>query len=288
MIFRRVCVFDVLLRMFGWRFLLITGDTCVLDRWLWLRAHLRTGGLRTFDAGCGNGAFSIYAADSGNEVVAASFRSGEQQAARRRAAIVGVSGIDFRIIDLREMERRREELGSFDQIVCMETIEHIGDDERLLRSLGAMLAPGGRLLLSAPYDRHRPLYTEDPDPDPSEDGSHVRYGYSPRRLGQLARGAGLEVRSEGFVSGVVSQRLTDLMRRLTARIGLTGAWLAVLPLRPLVMFDAPLTRMLRYPHLSVAMCAVKRPTCGATTANGRIPAMQTAEVGVRAGVSGPV
>jgi SAM-dependent methyltransferase len=248
---------DKLLRIFGWRFLLITGDPCVLDRWLWLRGRLRDGGLRTFDAGSGNGAFSIYAARIGNEVVAATFSQREQQSSRHRAEVVGERGVDFRVIDLRELRDRRGELGTFDQIVCLETIEHIRDDERLLKELAAMLNPGGRVLLSTPYDRHRPLYTEELDPSPVEDGSHVRYGYSHVRLRQLMTSAGLEVSEEDFVSGVVSQKLTDLMRWLGMRIGLFGAWLAVLPLRGLVVFDRPLSRMLDYPYLSVALCAVK-------------------------------
>lgn len=250
-------MFDALLRIFGLRFLLITGDPCVLDRWLWLRRHLRAGPLRTFDAGCGNGAFSIYAAHSGNQVVAASFSEDEQQSARRRAEILGVNGIDFREIDLRELEDRREGLGTFDQIICLETIEHVLEDERLVGTLAEMLAPGGRILLSAPFDRHRPLYTEDPNPSEVEDGSHVRYGYSQERLRQILAGAGLQVNEKGFISGAVAQKLTDLMRRLSARFGLTPAWIAVLPLRLLVIFDRPLSRMLRYPYLSVALCAVK-------------------------------
>ena len=70
---------DTVLRTLGWRSLLINGDPCVLDRWLWLRAHLLGGKLRTFDAGCGNGGFSIYAAHIGNEVVAASFPLGQAE-----------------------------------------------------------------------------------------------------------------------------------------------------------------------------------------------------------------
>ena len=66
------------------------------------------------------------------------------------------------------------------------------------------------------------------------------------------------------MSGVVSQKLTDLMRRLTARIGLAPAWAIMLPLRALVIFDRPLTRLLGYPYLSVALCAVKRPSQDAT------------------------
>jgi SAM-dependent methyltransferase len=250
-------VVDALLRVFGWRFLLITGDTTVLDRWLWLRRHLRKGPLRTFDAGCGNGAFSIYAASTGNSVVAASFSAGEQEDARSRAGIVGVGGIDFRLIDLRELGDHAAGLGSFDQIICLETIEHVLDDQGLVLRLAAMLAPGGRLLISTPFSGHRPLYTEERDPSPVEDGSHVRYGYSQARLAEIARGAGLEVRQEGFVSGFVSQKLTDLMRRLSERIGLTGAWVVVLPLRVLVALDRPVSRLLGYPYLSVAVCAAK-------------------------------
>jgi SAM-dependent methyltransferase len=248
---------DMTLRAFGWRALLIHGDPSVLDRWLWLRRHLRKGGVRTFDAGCGNGAFSIYAARCGNEVVAASFSPREQQDARRRAELVGVNGIDFRTIDLRELERHRQSLGSFDQIICFETIEHLADDEALVGSLAAMLRPGGQLLLTAPFEDHHPLFSEERDPSGAEDGSHVRYGYSKARLQEIAQGAGLQVASEGFISGFVSQKLTDLMRICTARLGRLAGWAIMLPLRPLAVLDAPLTRVLRYPHLSVSLSGVK-------------------------------
>jgi SAM-dependent methyltransferase len=250
---------DAVLRVLGWRALLIHGDLFVLDRWLWLRRHLRHGGVRTLDAGCGNGGFSIYAAREGNEVVAASFSPEELQDARRRADILGVTGIDFRTLDLRELEAHRGSLGTFDQIMCFETIEHVTADEDLVKSLTSLLRPGGQLLLSSPFEDHHPLFTEERYPDPTEDGSHVRYGYSPERLRQIAQEAGLEVVSEGFISGLVSQKVTDLMRRLRRRLGRRAAWAAVLPLRALVVIDEPLTRSLRYPHLCVALCAVKRP-----------------------------
>lgn len=254
---------DVLLRLFGWRFLLITGDPCVLDRWLWLRGHLRGGQLRTFDAGCGNGAFSIFASRAGNEVVAASFSAEEQENARSRAEMLDIGNVDFRKIDLRELESHGGALGVFDQIICLETIEHVREDQALVDRLAAMLKPGGQILLSTPFDGHRPLYTEDPAPSTVEDGSHVRYGYSQQRLREIAAEANLEVRSEDFISGVISQKLTDLMRRLSQRFGLLPAWLTVLPLRVLVVFDRPLSRLLHYPCLSVAMCAIKPSNAGA-------------------------
>jgi cyclopropane fatty-acyl-phospholipid synthase-like methyltransferase len=249
---------DTLLRAFGWKPLLIHGDPCVLDRWLWLRGHLREGRVRTFDAGCGNGAFSIYAARRGNEVVSASFSERELEATRRRAQALGVTGIDFLTLDLRELEDHLASLGRFDQIICLETIEHLSDDQRLLRTLSRMLEPGGQLLLTTPFDGHLPLYSEERHPSAAEDGSHVRYGYSPQQLRAIVEAAGLEVRDESFVSGLFSQKLTSLMRRLTRRFGRAIGWVIVLPLRPLAMLDGPLRRLLRYPHLSVALVAEKR------------------------------
>ena len=77
------------------------------------------------------------------------------------------------------------------------------------------------------------------------------------RLREIAGAAGLTVSSEEFISGIVSQKLTDVMRRLNERLGRLPAWLIVLPLRPLVVLDRPLTRLLRYPYLSVALTGVK-------------------------------
>ncbi len=248
---------DALLRVFGWFALLIHGDPCVLDRWLWLRRHLRRGGQRTFDAGCGNGAFSIYAARCGNQVVAASFSAREQDDARRRAELVGVDTIDFRVLDLRELGAHKEALGLFDQIICFETIEHVRNDRALVSELASMLRPGGRLLLTTPNVEHHPLYSEERFPDDTEDGSHVRYGYSGEELREIALAGGLEIADQGFVSGLISQKVTDLMRRLTTRFGTMVGWVAVLPLRLLVVVDSPLTRALRYPHLSVALAGVK-------------------------------
>jgi SAM-dependent methyltransferase len=240
--------------------LLLHSDPPVLDRWLWLRRNLRPGPQRTFDAGCGNGAFSMYAAEIGNRVLAASFSSHEQDAARRRADVLGISGIDFRILDLRELESHRDALGSFDQIICLETIEHVLDDGGLMNTLGRMLEPGGQLLLTTPFEGHHPLYTEDPHPSGVEDGSHVRFGYSQAQVARLADAAGLEVVEQSFVTGIVSQKLTSLMRWLTGRLGLLPAWIIVLPLRVLVVFDRPLTQVLRYPYMCVALRGVKRPS----------------------------
>jgi SAM-dependent methyltransferase len=247
-----------MVRLLGWRALLIHSDPLVLDRWLWLRQHLRTGRVKTLDAGCGNGAFSFYAARARNEVLAVSFSQSEIDAARRRSDMLGVSAIEFRNLDLRQLAHHHDALCRFDQIICFETIEHVNDDEALVRSFAQILGSGGQLLLTAPSDRHRPLYLEETSPSQTEDGSHVRFGYSRQRLRQIVEGAGLKVENESLISGVVSQKLTSLMWRLRP-LGRLTAWVIILPLRVLVVLDPPLTRLTGYPYLCVALRGVKHP-----------------------------
>lgn len=246
------------MRVLGWRALLIHGDPCVLDRWLWVRRHLRKGQQRTFDAGCGNGAFAIYAARSGNEVVGASFSHDELSRAHERASMAAAP-VDFRVIDLRELESNTSWLGTFDQILCLETIEHLADDQGLLENLASMLKPDGQLLLTTPYVHHRPLLGEALNPDPTEDGSHVRYGYTHERARSLLTNAGLTVTHQTFVSGVISQRVTNLQRRLGREGRLFPVWwLITLPLRLLVVFDRAVTEAIHAPYLCVTARAVRQ------------------------------
>ena len=53
---------DPLVRALGWRAVLLYHDPVAFDRWLWIRRRLLPGPVRTLDAGCGNGAFAMYAA----------------------------------------------------------------------------------------------------------------------------------------------------------------------------------------------------------------------------------
>jgi hypothetical protein len=49
---------DTLVKLIGWKALMLQGDPTVVDRWRWLKQHVRPGPLRTLDAGCGTGAFT--------------------------------------------------------------------------------------------------------------------------------------------------------------------------------------------------------------------------------------
>jgi SAM-dependent methyltransferase len=238
----------------GWRAALLYGDPCTFDRWLWVRRRSLTGNVRTLDAGSGNGAFAMYAASRGNEATALSYSADDQAKAERRARAAGLTGVSFPVGDLRELDRLAPELGRFDQVYCLEVIEHILDDRKLLRDLAAIIRPGGRLLLTTPYREHVPFFGE--QVSGVEDGHHVRVGYTHEEMDRLLAEAGFHSASHSYVSGVISQTGFNLMYRLN-RVRPHLGWIVTLPLRLLRPLDGPLTKLLRYPHLSIGVVAIR-------------------------------
>jgi SAM-dependent methyltransferase len=245
---------DPLVGVLGWRAVLLYGDPAAFDRWLWLRRRLSPGPLSTLDAGTGNGAFAMYAASRGNRVTGVSNFPQSLGKAERRAKTSGLTDIRFQLVDLRELDRAAAELGQVDQIVCLEVIEHILDDRKLVRDFAALTRPGGKLLLTTPFLHHVPYHDENVTPE--EDGGHVREGYTHDELERLLAEAGYRVTSRAFLSGVVSQTVNNLMQRGNHVFPHLG-WALTLPLRLLRPLDRPLTRLTRRPYLAIAVEAVR-------------------------------
>ena len=213
---------DPLVGALGWRAVLLYGDPCTFDRWAWVHRRSLGGPVRTLDAGSGNGAFAMYAASRGNEVTALSYLEDDQAKARRRATAVGLPEIDFRVGDLRELDRLSVDLGQFDQVFCLEVIEHILDDRKVLRDLAAVIRPGGRLLLTTPYRHHVPVLRR-ADLD-HEDGHHLRVGYTHEEMEAMLVEAGFQaarqqLRQRTHVPGGLQPDVPAEPRLPTPRLG---------------------------------------------------------------------
>ena len=247
---------SLLVRMFGFRAAFLHGDAMMLDRWRFVCRHLpRTGnGERLFDVGCGTGAFTIGAAQRGYEAVGLSWDERNQRVAQERARICGADKASFPIGDARQLDALTGHAGAYDYVLSLENIEHILDDRKLITDLAACLKPGGWLLLSTPNHNYRAVTPEDDGPfEREEHGWHVRRGYTPAMLRELAAAAGLVVEECGSCSGWFSQKLTWLMRRLR-----WAGWLLALPLRILPpVLDLTVRRLFAYPDFSVTLVAYK-------------------------------
>ncbi|HEX2190399.1 MAG TPA: class I SAM-dependent methyltransferase [Longimicrobiaceae bacterium] len=246
---------DHLVRALGWNATILHGDPTVVDRWRWLRRHLRAGPLRTLDAGCGSGAFTMYAAMQGNRALGIADNERDIDKACRRAELLGVSGVDFVAGDLRRLDEFGESLGAFDQVLLFECIEHILNDDKLVADLAARMKPGATILLTTPYRDHRPLFGE--RTTEVEDGGHVRFGYTHDEVAALFERHGIEVVAREYIGGLVAQKLASMQFAL-CRVNPYVAWAATFPFRVFHPLDGPLTRLTRYPHLSIGVVGRKR------------------------------
>jgi len=251
-----------LIRLLGWPLPLFHSETAVLDRWLWIRAHLprRDDSPYLVDIGCGSGAFSIGSALRGYRALGLSWDTRNRNVASHRATLAGANTARFELQDLRALDARPDLRGKFDVALMCEVIEHIIDDMKLVRDVAATLKPNGTLLLTTPNAFAPALDPSHDGPFPKvEDGGHVRKGYTPERLIELCRSADLEPQEISYCTGFISQMLFILYFRLS-RINRTIAWLAVHPFRlfpPLL--DARLSRFAPRPPYSICLVARKLP-----------------------------
>lgn len=247
---------SLLIRIFGYRAAFIHGDTAMLDRWNFVKRHIpRTGnGEKVFDVGCGSGAFTIGLARRGYDATGLSWDERNQKIAGERAMLANASKIDFPIGDARQLDQLEGHRGRYEYVLSLENIEHILDDRKLMHDLAACLVPGGWLVLSTPNKDYRAITPEDDGPfSVTEDGWHVRRGYTPGMLAELADEAGLDIEEIGYCTGFISQKLTWLIRR-----GRMFGWLLALPLRVLPpLFDPLIRKLTGYPDFSVTLVAYK-------------------------------
>jgi SAM-dependent methyltransferase len=253
---RRILANHPFIRLFGWWGLLLHGDPSMVSRWMWIRRKLRAGSeVRTCDAGCGSGLFSLYAAKRGNDVLGISFDEENNVKAGERAAVLGLTDrARFITGDLRELDRMAPEIGRFDQVICMEVIEHIIDSPKLARDLASITRPGGTLLLTTPSLDHRANVFGD-DLTDVEDGRHVVYGYSHAQLSDVLTAAGFEMSGADYAVGPVCQAVLYVMSQV-GRVSTVLAWAVTLPLRPLALLDAYAARVIPFPSYCVGVTAV--------------------------------
>jgi SAM-dependent methyltransferase len=96
-------------------------------------------GGRVLEVGSGCGALALRLRDAGIDVVPTDLDPPHEWIHR---------------LDLDDPQWTEETRGPFDLVVCVETLEHVENPRQVLRSIRALLRPGGRLLVSTPNVTH--------------------------------------------------------------------------------------------------------------------------------------
>jgi SAM-dependent methyltransferase len=248
-------LFECFVRLFGPVATAFYGDPTVYDRYKWIKLYLKPGPLRTLDLGCGFGALSMYSAKIGNKVVALDYSELNLSKAKSWADILKLFNISFLRADIRELSSHVNGLGKFDQIICCEVIEHILDDKKLINDIFKLLKPNGLVLLSTPYEKHKPLLWE--KYSYAEMGGHVRYGYNIEQLKQLLGDYGFHISSCDYIGGIITQYLFNInwiISKLNGKLSLIISTFFM----PLRLLDNLLTNLIGYNYLSICVIAFKR------------------------------
>jgi SAM-dependent methyltransferase len=97
------------------------------------------GGGRLLEVGAGCGALALRLRDAGFDVVPTDLEPPHDWIFR---------------LDLDEPAWTDDTRGPFDLVVCVETLEHVENPRKVLRSIRALLRPGDKLLVSTPNIAH--------------------------------------------------------------------------------------------------------------------------------------
>ncbi|MBI2035471.1 MAG: class I SAM-dependent methyltransferase [Candidatus Liptonbacteria bacterium] len=207
------------------------------------KKYLVEGDILTLDAGCGNGAFSFAAAQKGNRVIGIDFdkeKLGRCEIFRDYLKI-NPKQCQFKVFNLYELPKLNL---IFDQIICFETLEHLAEDERVIRIFAEIIKPGGILHLCTPRKNRKLMYGE--KMSEKQDGGHVRLGYEFENFKTMLEKSGISIvksdKAVGFFGLIILNivqwiGLSPLTKGLPKITKDVLSALILLPLYPLTFFD---------------------------------------------------
>jgi SAM-dependent methyltransferase len=179
-----------LFRHAGYPYLRATRDNRTFERFAYLVRTIRDGGqaVSVLDVGCGGGqALFMLARDVPRLVthyVGLDFQAG------RLADRYGHISIPHRFFDVNLDDEWN--CGTFDLAWCSECLEHIADDKGAFGKIARSVRAGGRIVVTMPSLASREACGGELPfllaTSPTQDGGHVRVGYTPASLRALAEG----------------------------------------------------------------------------------------------------
>jgi SAM-dependent methyltransferase len=139
-----------------------------------------------FDAGCGMGLASIYWSKRFKNVFGVDLEAEKIRQAKISARDNNAKNIDFKRGDLLKNNFTKRK---FDIAICFEVIEHVYDDQKLIKTLASRLKKNGTLILSFPSNSLLSAIAQ-------KSLDHQKIGYLVPDIKKLSKNAGLKIVKE--------------------------------------------------------------------------------------------
>ncbi|MEX0890412.1 MAG: class I SAM-dependent methyltransferase [Balneolaceae bacterium] len=149
------------------------------------------------DAGCGFGQYDRFILDRFKSVLVTAVDVKDSYLKDCRSFFSGTGRgerVRFERVDLLTFDHKE----SFDMILCVDVLEHIEEDRKVLENLRGSLKPGGVILI------HSPSHLSEEDADEGESSfvdEHARSGYSRSELSEKLLTAGLKPLETNYTYG---------------------------------------------------------------------------------------
>lgn len=117
------------------------------DDHYWFKSFLRPDDT-LLDLGCGDGSHTLVSADYVAKIAAADHSARNLEIAKRKAAAMGKSNVEFRISDLEKPLDFPAQ--SFSVVLALDILEHLYNRDQFMAEIYRILKPNGRLILSIP------------------------------------------------------------------------------------------------------------------------------------------
>lgn len=172
-----------------------------------VKKYLICGPVKTLDAGCGNGAFSLLCQSIGNTVLGIDIDSGNIKRALEYRDYKGIpdAKVKFMVYSIYNLLALNQ---GFDQILCFEALEHLLQDRRAIEIFAKLLNAGGVLHLGVP-NLNCPFHSGAAISQ-IEDGAHVRKGYNRAALKKMLQDHGFKIVKSDNYGGIFTRSVYSL------------------------------------------------------------------------------
>jgi 2-polyprenyl-6-hydroxyphenyl methylase / 3-demethylubiquinone-9 3-methyltransferase len=107
----------------------------------WIQAQAPLAGKRVLDVGCGGGILADAMARKGASVLGIDLSGKALKVAQLHALEAGTANVEYREVSAEALAAQVP--GTFDVVTCMEMLEHVPDPSSVVRSVAALVKPGG-------------------------------------------------------------------------------------------------------------------------------------------------